>query len=322
MIVPMTSTVAIPGSTPAAKCASLRLLRRAVSLWVCVGVIAPRTHAQDETASPQAAYQALVATYRVDSGSFRRAGTDEERRAAVEQLAQYALRFADLAERHAADPIALDAAREVVNALNSVDSLTMLAWETNTSAFPERDEKDPVGRAIALLRRDHLRSERLGAVCVRMSYGVRPEYETFLRAVVSENPHAEVQGLACLSLAQFLHGRLLRVDLAVGRPEFTERYALLLGRECFEELRTRDRARAGEEVEAWIERAAAREYGEVAHPSAGTVGARARSELFELRHLAAGKLAPEIEGMDQDGKALRLSEQRGKVVLLDFWHEL
>ena len=317
-MVPVTSTVAIPGSAPSVKCASLRL---ASSLLLCVAVITSRTRAQDVPASPQAGYQALVAAYRVDSGSFRRAGSDEERRAAVEQLARYALRFADLAERHAADPIALDAAREVVNALNSVDSLTMLTWETNTSAFPERDEEDPAGRAVALLRRDHLRSERLGAVCVRMSYGLRPEYETFLRAVVSTNPHAEVQGLACLSLAQFLNGRLLRVDLAAGRPEFTERYALLLGRECFEDLRTRDRARAGEEVEAWFEKAAS-EYGEVAHPSAGTVGARARTELFELRHLAVGKLAPEIEGLDQDGETLRLSEQRGKVVLLDFWHEL
>jgi hypothetical protein len=29
--------------------------------------------------------------------------------------------------------------------------------------------------------------------------------------------------------------------------------------------------------------------------------------------------APEIEGVDSQGDALRLSEYRGRVVLLDFW---
>jgi len=32
-----------------------------------------------------------------------------------------------------------------------------------------------------------------------------------------------------------------------------------------------------------------------------------------------GHKAPEIKGEDIDGKKLRLSEYRGKVVLLDFW---
>ena len=35
--------------------------------------------------------------------------------------------------------------------------------------------------------------------------------------------------------------------------------------------------------------------------------------------LEEGKTAPEIEGPDQDGKTFKLSDYRGKVVLLDFW---
>jgi cytochrome oxidase Cu insertion factor (SCO1/SenC/PrrC family) len=34
---------------------------------------------------------------------------------------------------------------------------------------------------------------------------------------------------------------------------------------------------------------------------------------------AAGNPAPEIEGKDVDGKPFKLSDYRGKVVLLDFW---
>ena len=35
--------------------------------------------------------------------------------------------------------------------------------------------------------------------------------------------------------------------------------------------------------------------------------------------LEVGNLAPEIEGDDIDGKKFKLSDYRGKVVLLDFW---
>jgi hypothetical protein len=35
--------------------------------------------------------------------------------------------------------------------------------------------------------------------------------------------------------------------------------------------------------------------------------------------LPVGSAGPEIEGEDLDGKAFKLSDYRGKVVLLDFW---
>jgi cytochrome oxidase Cu insertion factor (SCO1/SenC/PrrC family) len=35
--------------------------------------------------------------------------------------------------------------------------------------------------------------------------------------------------------------------------------------------------------------------------------------------LAIGKVAPDIVGEDIDGKEFKLSEYRGKVVVLDFW---
>jgi hypothetical protein len=41
--------------------------------------------------------------------------------------------------------------------------------------------------------------------------------------------------------------------------------------------------------------------------------------LFLLEHLSIGKVAPEIEAEDLDGKKFKLSDYRGKVVVLDFW---
>jgi thiol-disulfide isomerase/thioredoxin/predicted esterase len=47
--------------------------------------------------------------------------------------------------------------------------------------------------------------------------------------------------------------------------------------------------------------------------------ALAQDHLKELRFRAAGKPAPEIDGLDLDGQPMKLSEYRGRVVLLNFW---
>ena len=46
---------------------------------------------------------------------------------------------------------------------------------------------------------------------------------------------------------------------------------------------------------------------------------QAGSGLFELEHLQIGMTVPEIEGTDVEGAPFKLSEYRGKVVVLDFW---
>jgi thiol-disulfide isomerase/thioredoxin len=45
----------------------------------------------------------------------------------------------------------------------------------------------------------------------------------------------------------------------------------------------------------------------------------AEGNLFELRHLSIGKSAPDIESTDLDGKKVKLSDHKGKVVVLDIW---
>ncbi len=43
------------------------------------------------------------------------------------------------------------------------------------------------------------------------------------------------------------------------------------------------------------------------------------SAIFQVEHLSIGSLAPEIEAGDTAGVKFKLSDYRGKVVLLDFW---
>jgi len=48
-------------------------------------------------------------------------------------------------------------------------------------------------------------------------------------------------------------------------------------------------------------------------------GERAANSVFELENLQIGMVAPEIVGADVDGNPMKLTDFRGKVVVLDFW---
>jgi len=61
-------------------------------------------------------------------------------------------------------------------------------------------------------------------------------------------------------------------------------------------------------------------YERVAKEFASTpYAAAAKSALFEIEHLQIGMAPPDFQATDEDGKPWRLSEYRGKVVVLDFW---
>jgi hypothetical protein len=49
------------------------------------------------------------------------------------------------------------------------------------------------------------------------------------------------------------------------------------------------------------------------------VNTQVQEALFDLTKLAVGKTAMEIEAEDLDGKQFKLSDYRGKVVVIDFW---
>jgi len=49
------------------------------------------------------------------------------------------------------------------------------------------------------------------------------------------------------------------------------------------------------------------------------LGPQAERLLFAVENLKIGKVAPDIKGVDLDGVDFKLSDYRGKVVVLDFW---
>jgi hypothetical protein len=264
---------------------------------------------QEQTDTPARQYDALRKEYdRVSSSGV--ALTDAERLEFIGRVYRHRSAIAEkllqLAEKHPRDAIAFDA-------------LVQSVWQVNTTPWPvELVGQDAArSRAFQIIERDHIQSEKLGPLCQRVSYGFCQEYETFLRAVILKNPHSQVQANARLSLARFLYNRMHRVDLCKELPELADEFAGLYGKEYLDGLRREDRDAVVREIESVYEMAVAK-FGDERLPG-GTVAELAKMELAHFRNLRVGKEAPDIEGEDQDGRQFKLTDYRGKVVLLDFW---
>jgi hypothetical protein len=74
---------------------------------------------------------------------------------------------------------------------------------------------------------------------------------------VKLNPHKDVQGIACLSLAYFLNNRLRILDMLKSDSTYAKLYESISSKDYLEELQQQDRAKVTEEVEALFEKAAA-----------------------------------------------------------------
>jgi hypothetical protein len=261
--------------------------------------------------TPTEQYLALLKEFQGEASTYFQATNDTERQTIVARVHEATVKLMNLIEQNPKEPFALEALTQIV---------TQEYWLNNYTSHRGWGQKSPQARAIALLLRDHLDSDKLGETCKRVSFGFRQECETFLRTVLAKNSHREVQGAACLRLAQLLAGRMEKLELLKEQPGLAGRYEVSFGKDYIDGLRGQDRANVMKEAEALYEEASEK-YGDVKLPYNETVGEVAQTDLFEIRHLTVGQVAQDIEGSDQDGRPFKLSDYRGKVVLLYFWSE-
>jgi peroxiredoxin len=101
-------------------------------------------------------------------------------------------------------------------------------------------------------------------------------------------------------------------------------YSLALRAEWRSRHQTKSNAATSAKETAAAERLleqVAKDYGDVPTRSdRGTLGADARALLFRMRNLVVGKKAPDFVCSDVTGRPVRLSELKGRVVVLDFWY--
>jgi thiol-disulfide isomerase/thioredoxin len=126
----------------------------------------------------------------------------------------------------------------------------------------------------------------------------------FLEKVLEESPHKIIKGWACLGVAVTLIGTEKE-----GLDAYADSTDLI---RQLEERKTRD-----DRIIAMLERTI-NEFGKISLGDT-TLGKLAEPLLFERKFLMVGKVAPDIIGKDINGKPLKLSDFRGKVVILDFF---
>jgi hypothetical protein len=176
-----------------------------------------------------------------------------------------------------------------------------------------------------VLARDYLNSPKIGPFCVALRYEDEdPATPDLLRHVWTKNPDKRAQAQAGFALAKVLCRRASwPLTIQEMTPQQVANFEKLYGKATVATLRQVDAAAERKEAEEVLARLTQdRDYAATLLERGNkkvAVGELAGRELFEIRQLQPGQPAPEIEGEDIDGVKFKLSDYRGKVVLLDFW---
>lgn len=198
----------------------------------------------------------------------------------------------------------------------AVEALTQVAMTARK--FPS----DQSRQALVILLRHHVRDEKISQLGWRIfPLFYIPEAEQLLRNVLERNPSREERGRACHALAYYLEFQAQMVRGIRKEPEKIRAYPEPWRRDLIEKL-LREKAPEAllKESESLLDRCVS-EFATV--PGVGyyngrTIGEFAPGELFRLRELGIGKPVPEIQGADSEGRRFKLSDYRGKVVVLTF----
>lgn len=158
------------------------------------------------------------------------------------------------------------------------------AWLKVLGLAQGSDSKAIVERATGVLLAEHIDSEELAALGQLVSHwSATPEFHAKVMNTLREkSKHAKVKAAATLSLAKGLEPS----DAAKAKA-------------LYQELMTT--------------------YAALDADWGGTYGDVAERALYELEHLQIGMLAPDFESVDETGAKFKVSDYRGKVVVLDFW---
>lgn len=169
------------------------------------------------------------------------------------------------------------------------------AWMLRISAGQmTRDDagnvKPLMGDATVAIRdavlRHHLASKDLAPLCMALVVANQPASLPLLEKIEQSSPDLKIQGVAALGIAMLLK------DLS-DEGEVMARRLTMLKKAIIE----------SHEVEI----------------NGVSVAKLAENELYVIINLSKGKVAPDLVGVDSGGRPMRLSDHKGKVVVLLFW---
>lgn len=164
------------------------------------------------------------------------------------------------------------------------DKVSFEALMFAAQALPKGDAK-----VYDLLADNWAADEKIKILCQRFMFQPQAKAKKLLEKVLKENSDKDTQGFACYALAKLAAEKAGEGD-----------------------------KKAEEEVEKYYNRVA-EQFAEVKVGRNAKLGDLAKGALFEIRHLAIGKKAPNVESKNLDDKTEQLKDYQGKVVVLDIW---
>lgn len=145
-------------------------------------------------------------------------------------------------------------------------------------------ENEAIRRAIETF---HLSSPKLGPICSALAVSPDPRSLAILEKIQATHPDPKIQGLAALGAAMQLK--------ALGDDDGIMRKRLTYLRKAI--IQSSD-----------------------AEMNGTAVAKLAEDELYIIRFLTKGRVAPDLVGVDSGGRALSLDTHKGKVIVLSFWN--
>lgn len=147
-----------------------------------------------------------------------------------------------------------------------------------------KDESEALRKAI---EKSHLKSAKLTPICTTLAYSPDPRSLKLLEKIQELNPNQKIQGVAALGAAMQLKSLGDSPDMMAKRINYIRKAIIQSADEEFEGI---------------------------------TVAKLAEDELYIIRFLTKGRIAPDLVGIDCGGKPLSLSAIKGKVIVLLFWN--
>ena len=166
--------------------------------------------------------------------------------------------------------------------LNLTRSLTITNADGSvTPAFAQ--ECDAIRKTVAT---HHMQSPNLTPMCIALAYNQDPGTLSILEKIQTNNPDPKIQGVAALYAALVIK--------SLGDDAETMRKRLTYVRKAI--IQSSD-VQIGKTTVAQI----------------------AEDELYIIRNLTKGRIAPNLVGTDAAGRPLTLESTKGKVTMLVFW---
>jgi hypothetical protein len=249
---------------------------------LCFGLAAPPPllRAQDDIAALEKEYQTAVASFQAKLAELRTAGKSREEIAAFSQANNPAKDFVARFQAGAKAHAGKDAAIPYLLWLGQNGGRVMRVDGQSSTSY----QVNIADEAWITLLRDHATSDQIGRAIQtvgRMGRTLGGEkVRAMLSNVIEKNPDEAI----------------------VMEARFARAGTVLADQEASDEAR----AMAKADLEA-------------VKASTSPLAVRAEGQLFILENLQIGMTAPDIEANDLDGVAFKLSDYRGKVVVLDFW---